>query len=98
MNSFNHYAYGAVASWLYETVAGIRIDEQNPGFETVILCPKPERRLEWAEASVETKYGTVISKWQYHGESVTYEFTVPNKAILRLGGQEIYLEKGKYHF
>jgi len=98
MNSFNHYAYGAVASWLYETVAGIRIDEQNPGFETVILCPKPDRRLEWAEASVETKYGTVISKWQYHGESVTYEFTVPNKAILRLGGQEIYLEKGKYHF
>ena len=98
MNSFNHYAYGAVASWLYETVAGIRIDEHSPGFENVILSPKPDRRLEWAEASIETKYGTVTSKWRYSGDTVEYEFTVPNKAILRLDGKDIYLENGKHSF
>ena len=98
MNSFNHYAYGAVASWLYETVAGIKIDENNPGFENVILCPKPDRRLGWAEASVETKYGTVSSKWKYNGDNVEYEFKVPYKAVLKSGGKDIYLKKGTYTF
>ena len=98
MNSFNHYAYGAVAAWLYEAVAGIKTDEKKPGFENVILCPKPDKRLEWAESAVETRYGTVKSKWQYNGGSVEYEFTVPNKAVLKLNGKNIYLEKGRYKF
>lgn len=98
MNSFNHYAYGSVASWMYETVAGIRIDEAAPGFKNVILCPKPDKRLEWAGAAVETEHGTVSSKWRYSGDEVEYEFEVPVSATLILNGKEIRLNAGKHKF
>jgi len=99
MNSFNHYAYGAVGGWLYEVVAGIKTDEENPGFENVILKPVPDSRLKWAEASVETKYGKVRSKWYYDENSdVHYEFEVPSKATLILDGKTLYLDKGIFNF
>lgn len=96
MNSFNHYAYGSVASWMYETIAGIKIDEQNPGFENVILSPKTDDRLTFAEASIDTAYGRVSSKWEKAEGKTVYEFTVPNKATLILGGKTTELEKGTY--
>ncbi len=99
MNSFNHYAYGAVASWMYENVAGIRIDEEKPGFENVILCPLTTDRLEWAEASIDTKFGTVRSKWQREDGKIVYEFDVPNTATLILPKTgEKKLSKGSYKF
>lgn len=98
MNSFNHYAYGAVASWMYETIAGIRPDERKPGFENIILTPTPDLRLDWAEATIETKYGTVGSKWIRKNGVTEYEFKIPSKAVLKLDGKEIILDKGIHRF
>lgn len=98
MNSFNHYAYGSVAAWMYETILGIRIDEQAPGFENVILCPAADKRIKSAQGSLKTKYGTVKSKWQYEENRVRYEFTVPNKATVIINGKERHLTKGSYIF
>lgn len=96
MNSFNHYSFGAVAAWMYETIAGIRIDETMPGFENVLLCPQPDERLNWAEASVETRYGKVYSRWERNGDSIRHLFEVPNKATLTLNGSTETLSAGKY--
>lgn len=98
MNSFNHYAYGSVAAWMYETILGIKVDESRPGFENVILHPQPDRRLKWAEGSFETKYGTIKSKWHYEDECVRYEFTVPNKAVIIIGKNSYKVNKGIYVF
>lgn len=99
MNSLNHYSYGAVASWMYEFMCGIRIDENKPGFENVILAPIPDKRIKWAQATVDTKYGTVRSKWFYDdNENIHYEFDVPNTALFVSNGKEIKLDKGKYAF
>lgn len=98
MNSFNHYAYGSVAAWMYETAAGIRIDEEKPGFENVILKPAPNKRIEWVEASVDTKFGIVRSKWYYENGKVHYEFDVPNSATLILNDEQMHLGRGKYIF
>ena len=98
MNSFNHYAYGAVCQWLFETVAGICIDDTAPGFENVILSPKPDKRLLRAQAEFETAYGTIISKWEYTDKGLEYDFVVPNRARLILSGEEKELVKGAYHF
>jgi alpha-L-rhamnosidase len=98
MNSFNHYSYGCVCDWMFEKLAGIGIDEENPGFENVILAPHPDKRLEWARASLDTKYGKVSSEWRINGDSIDYEFTVPNKATLILDGEKRELEKGVYKF
>ena len=78
MNSFNHYAYGAVGDWLYGTVAGIETDEDRPGFEHIRFVPKTTEKLSFARASVKTKYGTVASEWYREGDTVRYVFTVPN--------------------
>lgn len=63
MNSFNHYAYGAVADWVYCVAAGINIMESHPGYEKVRVAPIPDRRLDWLEASLETRHGLIRSRW-----------------------------------
>ncbi|MCK6076513.1 family 78 glycoside hydrolase catalytic domain [Paenibacillus silvae] len=70
MNSFNHYAYGAIGEWLYRYVAGIRPDEQEPGFKKVHIKPHPGPGLEWAEASYESMYGNVKSSWHRQANGV----------------------------
>lgn len=98
MNSFNHYAYGSVAAWMYKVVCGINIDETAPAFENVILKPVTDSRLTYAKASVETAYGTVSSKWEIKDGKTIYEFTVPNTATLILNGETKELSKGTYKF
>jgi alpha-L-rhamnosidase len=80
MNSFNHYAYGAVASWLYGTVTGIKPDESKPGYENIKIKPQPDARLDYAYAELDTKYGTVKSGWKKTAKGYEISITVPNGA------------------
>ena len=90
MNSFNHYAYGAVLDWLYGTVAGIK-PGKNGGFdEEFILAPIPDKRLEFAGASYKTKKGVIKSFWKYYEDGVcVYSFSVPDgsRAVVTFGGK-----------
>ncbi|MCR4766229.1 MAG: glycoside hydrolase family 78 protein [Bacteroidaceae bacterium] len=80
MNSFNHYAYGAVCEWLWETAAGIAADTQVPGFKHIIMKPVPDKRLGHLEATYESAAGTIRSAWKYKGDQWIWEFTVPEGA------------------
>ncbi|MNC43369.1 Bacterial alpha-L-rhamnosidase [compost metagenome] len=64
MNSFNHYAYGAIGEWLYRYVAGIGPDEAEPGFKVIHIKPQPGAGMDFAQATVETMYGPVSSSWR----------------------------------
>ncbi|WP_409340613.1 family 78 glycoside hydrolase catalytic domain [Paenibacillus sp. MBLB4367] len=64
MNSFNHYAYGAVGEWLYRCVAGIDADEEAPGYKHVHMKPQPGEGLTWAEATLESMYGRIHAAWR----------------------------------
>ena len=75
MNSFNHYAYGAVGDWLYGVVAGIKIAE--PGYKKVTLAPQPDQRLGYVTASVQTPCGELLSSWEYVNGIVKYKFIIP---------------------
>lgn len=77
MNSFNHYAYGAVGEWLYRVCTGIEIDESNPGYRHTIFQPHPGGGFTYAEGVYESIYGTVRSKWSVDGDSVTLEVEIP---------------------
>ncbi len=96
MNSFNHYAYGSVASWMYEVICGIRPDEEKPGFEHIILNPIPSKRLEWAKATINTKYGEVTSGWHYEGDNVIFECDIPVTATLIIKDKKTELTAGKH--
>ncbi len=77
MNSFNHYAYGAVGAWLYETVAGIQLDPQTPGYQKFRLQPCPDARLTWAKAHLDTLHGRIESHWTLVEGVFEWQFTVP---------------------
>ncbi len=77
MNSFNHYAYGAIGAWLYNTVAGIEIDPAAPGYKHAILCPQPGGGLTYARAALDTVYGRLASAWKLDGSTFTYDIVVP---------------------
>ncbi|BCM89299.1 hypothetical protein IAD21_01144 [Abditibacteriota bacterium] len=77
MNSFNHYAYGAVGAWLYAYVAGIALDEQVPGYSKFKLKPQPGGQLTWAKAYLETSHGRIESEWHLEDGNFKYRFAVP---------------------
>ncbi|MBR6280404.1 MAG: family 78 glycoside hydrolase catalytic domain [Bacteroidales bacterium] len=80
MNSFNHYAYGAVCAWIWETVAGIAPDPAAPGFKHIIMKPVPDKRLGHVSAAYDSAAGTIRSAWHYEGDRCIWEFTVPEGA------------------
>lgn len=98
MNSFNHYAYGAVADWIYEKAAGIRQAEEVAAFERAIVAPQPDERIGWLEASIETRSGKIYSAWRYTKEAIRYDIVVEMPAQIIIDGQEYNVESGQYVF
>ena len=80
MNSFNHYAYGAVLAWIYKSAAGIAADPKAPGFKNVVMAPNPDRRLGFVKAEYKSAAGLVKSHWRYEGDTWVWDFTVPEGA------------------
>ncbi len=99
MNSFNHYAYGAIGDWLYHVVAGIQLDPEVPGYAQFILAPRPIAGLGFARAHLESPHGRIESEWHLEGETLRYRFVVPanTSAQIRLpNGEEREVGAGVY--
>lgn len=77
MNSFNHYAYGCVCEWLWETAAGIAADPAAPGFSRIIMKPVPDPRLGHLDAELLTPRGPVKSSWKYTADGWIWTFSIP---------------------
>ena len=77
MNSFNHYAYGCVCEWIWETVAGIAADPATPGFKHIIMKPIPDKRLGHVTAEYRSAAGLIKSAWKYEGDTWIWKFTIP---------------------
>jgi alpha-L-rhamnosidase len=84
MNSFNHYAYGSVVEWFYDTIAGLRPDPATPGWKHFEIAPTPGGGLTHAQASIETPYGPVASDWQVKGGTLELAVTIPPNTSARL--------------
>lgn len=100
MNSFNHYSYGAVAAWMYGTIAGIKPDETNPGYKNIIISPIPDARMSYAKASLLTRHGVVKSEWVKKDDGFDYRITVPmgTTADITIGGSSYKVDGGEYCF
>ncbi|QYX82512.1 alpha-L-rhamnosidase [Streptomyces akebiae] len=86
MLSFNHYAYGAVAAWLYRSVAGLR--PVSPGYRTMEFAPRPGATLTSAEASIVTPYGTASVAWSISGDTLTVRAVLPPGTTGRFSAPE----------
>ena len=98
MNSFNHYAYGAVADWMYSVAAGIKPYREAPGFKRVKIAPHPCKELDFFAASLDTAYGEISSEWKKQGNMLRYEITVPTDAEIVIGNETHRVNAGKYIF
>lgn len=89
MNSYNHYAYGAVCQWLFEAVAGLRPDADAPGFDKIIFEPVILPQLNPVSACHESVAGPVRAGWRIEGGRVIYEIEIPEgrQGELRLGAE-----------
>ena len=98
MNSFNHYAYGAVAAWMYGTMAGIKADE--PGFKTFTLAPLPDPRVGFVNVVYDSPYGPISSSWKYDDSGrCRWNFTVPPNTTAKVKlpcGDERICKPGSY--
>jgi alpha-L-rhamnosidase len=94
MNSFNHYAYGAVADWIYRYAAGVDATPLDAGFHTVILHPVFDARLGSVQFDYDSAYGPVHSDWTVKGTTAEWHVTIPANTTGRL---DVTLgEAGKY--
>ncbi|MCS7055718.1 MAG: glycoside hydrolase family 78 protein, partial [Thermoflexales bacterium] len=80
MNSFNHYAYGAIGEWLYRVVAGIEVDEDAAGYAHALIQPQPGGGLKHARATLETPYGRLAVAWELTEADFRLQVTVPPNA------------------
>lgn len=84
MNSFNHYAYGAIGEWMVSTVAGLGIDSEKPGYKNILIKPQFGKGLTWASAELITRYGKASSAWRIEDGELTVTFEVPANTSARL--------------
>ncbi len=75
MLSFNHYAFGAIGAWLFQDVAGINVDEDEPGYKHILIRPIPGGGLTHAKASYDSIHGLIESEWS---------LTDDNRLVLRV--------------
>ncbi len=78
MNSFNHYAYGAVGEWLHRVVAGLDMDPLVAGWKSIVMRPGPGGGITWARAAHETPFGRASISWKIEQERMNVEVVVPH--------------------
>ena len=98
MNSYNHYAYGSVADWVYGVAAGILPRKAAPGYAKVTIAPHPDKRLDWLRAELDTRHGHISSFWTKEDDSWRYEITVPVEADIVIDGVCHSVRAGSYCF
>ena len=84
MNSYNHYAYGAVADWIYRYAAGVDTSPLDAGFHTVALHPVFDARLSPLEFAYQSLYGEIRSNWTVKGKAAEWNVTLPANTTGRL--------------
>ena len=101
MTSFNHYALGAVADWLYRTVGGIAPAE--PGYRQINIQPRPGGGLTQASARHLTPYGMAECAWKIEDGNIEVKVIVPPNAtaVVTLPGTDadpVHVQSGTHNW
>jgi len=96
MNSYNHYAYGAVADWIYSVAAGIKPDKA--GYKKAIIAPLPNKGLGTLDVTFDSVCGRFESAWYYEGDTPHYRIETPVPATVIIGERVFEVEAGSYIF
>lgn len=96
--SVNHMFLGDVNAWMYNVLAGINYDEQEPGFKHILIQPHFVKGLDWVKAEYKSVNGIIRSEWERKGEQVILKVTIPvnTNATVECNGKKIDLGSGKH--
>ncbi|WP_316857925.1 family 78 glycoside hydrolase catalytic domain [uncultured Cohaesibacter sp.] len=95
MNSFNHYAYGAVGEWIWSRLAGFDWEETAPGFRKLLIRPVFDPRIGWLNASYDAQSGRIESHWRYDNGHILWTVTLaPNVTAQVVLPPDLTSEKG----
>jgi alpha-L-rhamnosidase len=99
MNSFNHYAYGAIGDWMYRTMGGLDTDPSGPGYKKVSIAPQPGGGITQASTKLETLYGLTASEWRIENGIFKLKVTIPPNVTAKVrlpgAGRAAVTESGK---
>jgi alpha-L-rhamnosidase len=100
MNSFSHYAYGAVGQWMFENIGGIKSAE--PGYKKIVIKPIITDQLDWAKISYKSIRGLISVEWKRDGSKVVLDVEIPpdTMAEIFVPGKEkaVKVDGGKHSF
>jgi alpha-L-rhamnosidase len=102
MNSFNHFAYGAIGNWIYRNVGGLDLDPAEPGYRHIIFRPLPGGTITWADTRLETPQGETSIRWDLNEDQIDLDLLVPVGARATLfvpeafGGNKVELTPGRH--
>jgi len=94
MNSFNHYAFGAVFEWMFESLAGIKA--ATPGFQTLEVSPGLTDRFDFVKASFESPQGRISIHWKKTETGFEVELETPVATTVRVGSDEWPVTSGQW--
>jgi alpha-L-rhamnosidase len=78
MNSFNHYSLGSCGQWMYDTIGGIGLDPEHPGYKHILIHPRPGGGVRWARCSYDSQYGPIKTDWKLADDKrFTLRVTIP---------------------
>lgn len=99
MNSFNHWAFGAVGEWMWRHIAGLNPDDAQPGWKHFIIAPRPGGGVTWAKTEYDSIRGRIATRWRIDGQRFDLEASVPANTtatvVLPAGGAASVTEGGK---
>lgn len=98
MNSFNHYAYGAVGEWMFESVLGIQ--PIKPGYKEIRIRPKISDKLSYASGYHESPYGKIKSEWKINDGKIKFSGYIPpnTTAVVCIADKEYIVGSGNFEF
>ena len=96
--SVNHMFLGDVNAWMYNVLAGINYDEQEPGFKHILIQPHFVKGLDWVKAEYKSVNGIIRSEWERKGKQVILKVIIPvnTNATVECNGKKIDLGSGKH--
>lgn len=98
--SINHMFLGDINAWMYNVLAGINFDHNNPGFRHILIQPHFVKGLDWVKGEYNSVNGLIASEWKRKGSKVLLEVQIPvnTTATIEVEGKKIPVEAGKHRF
>jgi alpha-L-rhamnosidase len=77
MNSYNHYAYGAIGEWMYNNLVGLKVNELYPGYKRFTIQPLFDENFDYISGTYDSNYGNIKVNWSRTNDAILISISIP---------------------